>query len=122
MTVVLCLSVVRDQGGSDARFIAAHSFGNTVLRAQVLYIESMDGVDLVPVTTGSSLDPESQLVFNWRRVGWVCRTRSVTLLDDLFVSLSFNSLPMIVNDKVSPSPLGARTWHRNSISGLEPYI
>lgn len=75
-----------------------------MLRTQVLYLESMDGADLVPVTTGSSLDPKSQLVFNRRRVGCVEGDHRPPYYNDLFVSLSFNGLPMIASD--NPSPLG----------------
>jgi len=62
MIVMLCLAIVRIEGGSGAKLVAARSFG--ILCLEHRYLESMDGVDLVSVTTGSSLDPKSQLVFN----------------------------------------------------------
>ena len=60
--MILCLAIVRDEGGSGAKLIAARSIGNTVLRTQVSRVDRR--VDLVSMTTGSSLDFKSQPVFN----------------------------------------------------------
>ena len=48
--MILCLAIVRDEGGSGAKLIVACSFGNTVLRTQVSRVDRR--VDLVSVTTG----------------------------------------------------------------------